>query len=61
VKNKIPLVTAIVWFVVGSAWAVILIKDLAVGGGSATPLFGLVTAVSWFAAFTNFRRYKKLK
>lgn len=56
-----PLIVAIIWLVVGCAWGLLLIKDLQAGGGSATVMFALVTAVSFFAAFTNFRRYKKLK
>lgn len=59
--NKMPLIVALIWFVVGAGWAVMLIKDLTSGGGSATVMFGLVTAVSWFAAFTNLRRYRKMK
>ena len=60
-RNKVPLIVAFIWFLVGCGWGVMLIKDLLAGGGSATVMFALVTAVAFFAAFTNFRRYKKLK
>ena len=51
---------AIIWFAVAAGWAVMLIKDLMAGGGSATVLFGLVTVVALFAAFSNLRRYKSI-
>ena len=38
-----------------------LIRDLMAGGGSATVMFGLVTVVSLFAAFSNLRRYNNMK
>ena len=59
--NKMPLIVAIIWFVVGAGWAFMLIQDLASGGGDATLMFGLVTIVSLFAGFTNLRRYRKMK
>ena len=59
--NKAPLIVAIIWFAVAAGWGVMLIKDLMAGGGSATVMFGLVTAVSLFAAFSNVRRYRSLK
>ena len=59
--NKAPLIVAIIWFAVAAGWGVMLIKDLMAGGGSATVMFGLVTAVSLFAALSNVRRYRSLK
>ena len=59
--NKAPLIVAIIWFAVAAGWGVMLIKDLMAGGGSATVMFGLVTAVSLFAAFSNVKRYRSLK
>lgn len=59
--SKMPLIIALIWFIVGAGWGFMLIKDLMAGGGEATILFGLVTVVSWFAAFTNLRRYMRMK
>lgn len=59
--NKAPLIVAIIWFAVAAGWGVMLIKDLMAGGGSATVMFGLVTAVSLFAALSNVKRYRSLK
>ena len=59
--NKAPLIVAIIWFAVAAGWGFMLIKDLMAGGGSATVMFGLVTAVSLFAALSNVKRYKSLK
>ncbi len=59
--KKMPLIVSLIWFVIGMAWLVLVVKDLLAGGGSATLMFVLVAAVSFFAAFTNFRRYRKLK
>ena len=58
--NKAPLIVAIIWFAVAAGWGIMLIKDLMAGGGSATVLFGLVTVVALFAAFSNLRRYKSI-
>ena len=59
--NKAPLIIALIWFAVGCGWGIMLIKDLVAGGGEATVMFGLVMVVSWFAAFTNLRRYRRMK
>ena len=59
--NKAPLIVALIWFVVAAGWGVMLIRDLMAGGGSATVMFGLVTVVSLFAAFSNLRRYNNMK
>ena len=59
--NKAPLIIALIWFVVSAGWGVMLIRDLMAGGGSATVMFGLVTVVSLFAAFSNLRRYNNMK
>lgn len=59
--NKAPLIIALIWFIVGAGWGFMLIKDLMAGGGEATVMFALVTAVSWFAAYNNLRRYLRMK
>ena len=59
--NKAPLIVALIWFAVAAGWGIMLIKDLMAGGGSATVMFGLVTVVSLFAAFSNVRRYNSMK
>ena len=59
--NKAPLIIALIWFAVAAGWGIMFIKDLMAGGGSATVMFGLVTVVSLFAAFSNIRRYNSMK
>ena len=59
--NKAPLIIALIWFAVAAGWGIMFIKDLMAGGGGATVMFGLVTVVSLFAAFSNVRRYNRMK
>lgn len=58
---KLPLILSIVWFFIAGLSSVMLSKTFSTGDTSAILMFGLVLAVSLFAALSNLRLYLKRK
>ena len=56
---KLPLILSIVWFFIAGLSSVMFSKTISSGDTTALLTFGLMLAVSLFAALSNLRLYLK--